>query len=156
MTGGAPRLILSAADRNTLRAGAEAAYPNEYCSLLVGVDEGPASYRVARIVPAANVHPQPRTNFELDPRVLIATLRELRETGRAGQGEGERLLGHAHSHPNGAAQPSAQDAALAHEAGLFWLVMAVRDGTAEDMNAFRAIIGERDSATFEAVSINIR
>jgi proteasome lid subunit RPN8/RPN11 len=144
----APRLILSAAQRDELRAGAEAVYPNEFCALLLGIDEAPGRCRATRVVPAANIHPAPRTGFELDPKVLIGVLRDLREAEKAGRGGGERLLGHVHSHPDGPAEPSARDLALAHEPGLFWLVMAVPDGKSGTIGGFQAVQDEAGRPRF--------
>lgn len=154
--GAAPRLVLSAAQRTDLCAAAEAAYPNEYCALLIGVDDSPRACRVTRIVPAANVHPEPQRNFELDPRVLIAVHRALREAERAGQRTGERLLGHVHSHPDGVAQPSDRDAALAYEPTLLWLVIAVRAGKAEAVGGFCAKERSSGPPGFASIPIVVR
>jgi proteasome lid subunit RPN8/RPN11 len=95
---------------------ARSAAPEECCGLLVGVLE-PAP-RVLCQVPAANVHPEPRRFFEIDPRVHFATLRAVREGGGAAI-----VLGHYHSHPAGPARPSARDLAEAGDPDLAWLVI---------------------------------
>jgi proteasome lid subunit RPN8/RPN11 len=157
-TGTAPRLMIGAAHQAALLRAAEAAYPNEFCALLVGRDRGEAEAELTRIVPAENVAAAPRTGFELDPRVLIRTLRTLREAERTGEGNGERLLGHVHSHPDAAAEPSARDRALAHEPGLFWLIVAVEGGKAGAINAFQSVEaadGEGTGAAGRFVSVAI-
>jgi proteasome lid subunit RPN8/RPN11 len=144
-----PRLVLAAEQRAALRAAAESAYPDEFCALLIGTAataSDPA--RVTRIVLADNVAPEPHRGFELDPRVLIAVLRALREAERTGQGGGERLLGHVHSHPDAPARPSATDRALAHEPGLFWLILAVHQGKAGELNGFQAVTGTDGQGDF--------
>ena len=153
--GSAPRLVLTADQRAALYATAESAYPNEFCALLIGT-AGSASdpARVTRIVPADNVAPEPRRGFELDPRVLIKVLRELREAERAGRGAGERLLGHVHSHPDAPARPSAADRALAHEPGLFWLILAVEQGKAGELDAFQAVTAADGQGGFVGVVLD--
>jgi proteasome lid subunit RPN8/RPN11 len=91
--------------------GHAAAKPDlEVCGLLFG-DMG----RIVAAEPVANVSPQPEDSFEVDPRALIAALRDER-------GGGPRLIGHYHSHPNGRPEPSARDAAAA-EPGRLWLIV---------------------------------
>lgn len=96
----------------TLREEAERAYPRECCGLLLGQRN-----RVALAQPAANVHPDPLRHFEIDPAALIAAHR----AQRAG---GLELIGYYHSHPNGRAEPSAEDIAMAERAGRFWAIVA--------------------------------
>lgn len=90
---------------------AETAPGREICGLLFG-DEG--VIRDAR--PAANVAPDPRRHFEVDPQALFVAIR----AERAG---GPRMIGHYHSHPGGAPIPSARDLADA-EPGRLWLIIA--------------------------------
>jgi proteasome lid subunit RPN8/RPN11 len=148
-----PRLIIPAAQRDALRALAEAAYPEEFCALLIGRDETADCCRVTRIVSAANVHPEPRTGFEVDPRVLIATLRDLREAEGAGQGNRERLLGNAHSHPDGPARPSTRDLASAFESRQFWVVMAIRSGCWSATAGFQAVTSDDGQMAFRPAVI---
>ena len=155
----APILALRADLRARLRSAAEAAYPNECCALLIGAPAAPpVPARVTRLVFADNVAADPRIGFELDPKVLIAVLRELREaegarTAEEGQGSGQRLLGHFHSHPDAPARPSAQDRALADEPDLFWLIQAVERGKAAELNAFQAIAAGGGTGEFVAASL---
>ena len=96
----------------TLLAEAERAHPRECCGLLLG-----SGGRVALVQPAANVHPQPEQHFEIDPQALISAHR----AARAG---GLELLGYYHSHPNGRAEPSADDRAQASGDGRAWAIVA--------------------------------
>lgn len=110
-----------------LAALAEAAYPHEACALLVGTDD----LRVTEIVPARNLAATPEREFELDPAVQFAVMRRLRENGGRETNETNlRIIGHWHSHPNGRAQPSLQDAAMIYDRSLVWLISAVQDGRA--------------------------
>lgn len=162
MTAGrAPRLEIAPDILAAIRLAATQAYPNEGCGLLIGVEEpahddgakGATVLRVTRLVLAANLAPEPRTGFELDPAVLIAVLRELREAERTGNGSGERLLGHMHSHPDAPAQPSARDLAMAYEPGQVWLIVPVKEGRAGAPHAFQAVADGADATKFRALRI---
>jgi proteasome lid subunit RPN8/RPN11 len=95
-----------------LLAEARKAHPEEACGLLLG-----RFGRIWAIRPTRNVHPAPRTHFEIDPRALIAAHR----TERAG---GLKLLGYYHSHPAGEPIPSATDRALSARDGKIWAIVA--------------------------------
>lgn len=84
----------------------------EVCGLVLG--EGT---HIDTILPAANVHPDPRRFFEIDPMVLIAAT-------RAARGGGAQVIGCYHSHPSGVAAPSATDAAMAARDGKLWAIVA--------------------------------
>lgn len=90
---------------------AEQAFPLEACGLLFGTDAAIIAHR-----PAANVHPAPRRQFEIDPQALIDAHRAM----RAG---GPRLVGYYHSHPAGPPSPSATDIAMAARDGMVWAIV---------------------------------
>ena len=96
----------------TLLQEAAQAHPLECCGLLLGQGE-----IVDVVRPAANVHPDPASHFEVDPATLIAAHR----AARAG---GPQVLGYYHSHPNGRARPSATDATQASGDGRIWAIIA--------------------------------
>jgi proteasome lid subunit RPN8/RPN11 len=96
----------------TLLREARSALPNECCGLVTGQ---PGLAEAA--VPAKNVHPDPATGFEIDPKTLLATHRNVRAQGRD-------VIGHYHSHPNGRAEPSRRDAARAVQNGQIWFIIA--------------------------------
>lgn len=93
------------------------AYPFECCGIMLGHGN-----RISGIVPAANVHPDPRTHFEIDPRALV----DCHRAARAGLSQ---VVGYYHSHPNGFAQPSATDRAQAARDGRVWAIVAAGDVT---------------------------
>lgn len=124
-------LRLTRAQQAELAALATAAFPREACALLVGREEGEALI-IDRIVPAANLAISPEREFELDPAVHVAELRRLREAGGP-----QTILGHWHSHPNGRAEPSAQDAAMIFDPTMLWLISAVDVAGAAPPRAFR-------------------
>jgi desampylase len=84
----------------------------EVCGLLFGTVEA-----VEHVQRCANVADTPATAFEIDPAALIAA----HKAERAG---GAKLIGHYHSHPNGACAPSAVDASNADVVGHYWLIVA--------------------------------
>ncbi len=101
-----------------MRAHAAAAHPLEACGILLG--EGA---RITAARAAANVHPAPQTHFEIDPQTLIDAHRAARAGG------GAQVIGYYHSHPVGAAAPSATDRACAAGDGRVWAILAGADVT---------------------------
>jgi proteasome lid subunit RPN8/RPN11 len=100
----------------TMCAAAAAARPREACGLLLG--EGG---QIIEAREAANVHPAPLTQFEIDPQALI-------DAHRAARGEGAmQVIGYFHSHPVGPAAPSATDRASAAGDGAIWAIIALND-----------------------------
>jgi len=100
-------MILAPGLREAILAEARAAHPRECCGLLEG-----CGARITAIHPARNLA-EADDRFLIDPAVQFRLLRE-----------GRRIAGCYHSHPNGAARPSARDAQGAGEAGLLWLIAA--------------------------------
>lgn len=98
--------------RRAMLAQAKAAHPRECCGLLLGSDRA-----ISGILPTANVHPTPLTHFEIDPQALIDAHRAQRKGGPA-------IVGYYHSHPAGAPDPSATDAAQASGDGRIWAIIA--------------------------------
>ncbi|MFN4164907.1 MAG: M67 family metallopeptidase [Ferrovibrio sp.] len=137
-------LRLTSAQQAELAALAMAAFPREACALLIGRDERGVLI-VERIVPAANLAATPEREFELDPAVHVAELRRLREAGGP-----QKILGHWHSHPNGRAEPSAQDAAMIFDPAMLWLISAVDAAGAAPPCAFRP---RADASGFEPFPI---
>lgn len=103
--------------RRTLLLESVAAHPRECCGLLLG-----SGGRIEAALPTANVHPEPARHFEIDPAALIAAHRAAREGG-------PQVLGYYHSHPNGLAEPSATDLAMASGDGRLWAIVAAGDVT---------------------------
>ncbi|MEZ5680359.1 MAG: M67 family metallopeptidase [Erythrobacter sp.] len=97
---------------DTLLAEADRAAPEECCGLLFGDAE-----KIDAVTPASNVHRTPQSHFEIDPQALIDAYRR----ARAGEAQ---IAGFYHSHPNGIAEPSATDRALAARDGMIWAIVA--------------------------------
>jgi proteasome lid subunit RPN8/RPN11 len=110
----------------SLVAAAARAAPHEACGLLLGQPR-----RIDAAVPAANVAAHPDRSFEIDPATLLRTHREAR-------GNGQRVVGHYHSHPNGAGEPSLCDAAAAIENDQIWLIIA-----AGALHGWRVVAADR-------------
>lgn len=108
---------------------AEAAYPGEACGLLLGFHRTCGDIEVIRVAESENMaSPGRNDRFEVDPELRLSLMREVRGTGCA-------IVGHYHSHPNGLAQPSATDLAMAYEPELVWLITAVIGGQAVQSTA---------------------
>lgn len=110
-------ITISGECRDVLFAEAADAHPHECCGILTGEGD-----RIARVVPAPNVHPDPECHFEIDPRALIDALKAERAGGPA-------VLGYYHSHPDGAARPSATDRRQAAGDGRIWAIVAGKEVT---------------------------
>ena len=108
---------------------AEAAYPDECCGLLAGRNRGGAII-ITRAVPSDNVATRPSERFEVDPKVRFDLMREI-------DGGPEKIVGHYHSHPNRPASPSERDLDTAFEPELIWLIVAVKNGAATGVQAWR-------------------
>jgi proteasome lid subunit RPN8/RPN11 len=134
-------VILTVSDAELIRSHARAAYPEECCGLLVGDSAADGSPRVTAIVPSPNRAPDPTCHFAIDPQIQFDLVRSSRETTtrRTGSAQGElaglRMVGHYHSHPNGRGEPSAEDARMAYEQGVVWMIAAVA-GDAVSLRAF--------------------
>jgi proteasome lid subunit RPN8/RPN11 len=105
-------LRLSREHHQQLLEWAKAAYPRECCGLILG-----RANTVQATILSRNVAADPEQRFEIDPQVLVSAHRQAREGGLP-------VLGYAHSHPNGAAQPSQDDADCANPDGAYWLIIA--------------------------------
>lgn len=103
-----------------IRQATAAAHPREACGLLVGCcDQSGIAIvpTITRAVETRNTHPTPETHFEVEPQALIDAFRAERDGGPS-------LMGYFHSHPGGAAEPSATDQAMAPGDGRIWAVAA--------------------------------
>ncbi|MDZ4306845.1 M67 family metallopeptidase [Allopontixanthobacter sp.] len=98
---------------DALHAEAAKAAPREACGVLLG--QGTA---IGSILPTANIHAEPETRFEIDPRALIDAYREARSGG-------PQILGYYHSHPVGPPEPSATDRAMAAADGRIWAIIGM-------------------------------
>lgn len=122
-----------------LESAATDAYPRECCGLLIGHTEG-GDFVVSGLEPSANVEPSGAPDrFEIDPGVRIRLQRALR-------GGPDGILGHYHSHPDHAPEPSATDRAMAYEPEMVWLITAAVAGKA---GATRAFVIAADGAVTE-------
>ena len=122
-------IVLARSHLKQITEAAEAAYPEECCGLLVGRSEPSGDRVVTGVVASPNVASGgARDRFEVDPQVRFDVQRAL-EDGP------ESIVGHYHSHPDGAAEPSARDLEMAWEPALVWLIVAVEDGRATETTA---------------------
>ncbi len=134
-----PKSLLAIIER-----AAEKAYPEESCGLLAGHADETGCVVVTRVRPSANVADgDRRAAFEVDPAIRFALMREL-------EGTGDRIVGHYHSHPDRAPEPSARDLAMVFEPDFVWLIVQVANGRAQ---ASRAFAVDSDGPRFYPVTI---
>jgi proteasome lid subunit RPN8/RPN11 len=112
-----------------VRNAAASTHPREACGLLFGERD-----HIHTALPAANVHPDPLTRFEIDPAALLAAHRNARTGGPA-------LLGYFHSHPTGHPRPSPTDCEHSSGDGRVWAIVAGREVTfwRDGDNGFEAL-----------------
>lgn len=94
-----------------MRDAAVRAHPCEACGILLG-----DAARITQVVETANVHPAPKTHFEIDPQALI-------DAYRAERSGGAKVLGYFHSHPHGPAKPSLTDQEMAARDDKIWAII---------------------------------
>jgi proteasome lid subunit RPN8/RPN11 len=122
------------------------AYPDEGCGLLIGCKTADG-IRITDIAISNNLAAEPAHRFEIDTALHLRLQRQLREAN-----DGSAVIGLYHSHPNGLAEPSDTDRAMAWEPDFIWLIAAVENGHVRPPNAFRMI----DRSTgFEPVELCI-
>jgi len=113
-----PKAVLHLSDELAARIlqAAARAYPAECCGLIEGVKrEG--GWQALAVHEAANLSPDPKRRFLIDPQVQFDLMRRLR-------GREESIIGCFHSHPDGRAEPSATDRAEAYETDFLYLIAA--------------------------------
>jgi proteasome lid subunit RPN8/RPN11 len=112
---GGARVLIGKTQLQMLLMESINAFPEEACGLLLGHGSS-----IEQILPARNIHPTPGTHFEIDPQVLV-------DAHRAARSGGPEVLGYYHSHPDGPAEPSAIDRAMASGDGRVWAIVARGD-----------------------------
>jgi proteasome lid subunit RPN8/RPN11 len=126
-------IVLAQHEFEQLKLLAEAAYPDEFCAILLGRRD-PAGSRVARILPTPNTHSNPRRAYSISPSAVIAAQRKSREHDL-------QILGFVHSHPDHTAGPSPADLDQALWMGCLYGIVSVRAGSFSEM-AFYRLAGE--------------
>lgn len=121
-----------------LRAAAAAKPDQEVCGLLLG-----RGIQIDDAIFAANVAATPATHFEVDPAAVIAAHKQARSGGL-------EVLGNWHSHPQGRAEPSAEDARCAAPDGQIWIILG-QDGA----YAWRAVAAGIRHGRFEQVALAV-
>lgn len=139
------RVILPARNARIIRDDARAAFPFECCGLLTGT-RADGAVTVTGVHASTNVTERDRKRgFEIDPKLRFDLMRETEA-----RGDGTEIVGHYHSHPEGPAEPSATDLAMAYEREFVWLICAVADGEPGALNAFRP---NADGSGFDPLDI---
>ena len=117
-----PRVELPPAIAAEILQLAAGAMPGECCGLIEGSLDG-SVFRVIAQHPARNLSSH-SDRFEIDSADHLKAQKAARASGHA-------IIGCYHSHPHGAAQPSAADKAGAGQDNFLWLIVSDRE-----LNAF--------------------
>ncbi len=141
-------IAISSALMEQIIKACEAAYPEECCGLLSGTGDGTdAPLTITGVHPSDNVSTtRKHDRFEVDPKVRFDLMRAL-------EGGPGRIVGHYHSHPDHAAEPSQHDLEMAFEPDLLWLIVAVEGGRASETTAHRVNAGR---TAFEKLPLSIK
>ena len=131
-------LCISSRHVKQLLAWAELDNPKEICGILWGQGNS-----IDDIEAVQNVANEPNRFFEIDPGALFAAQRRARD-------QTNQVIGYYHSHPNGRAEPSEHDKAMAANDGKFWLIIANGGVT-----AWRIDDNENNHGGFNKISVNI-
>jgi len=123
---------------NDLLTQAQAEPEREICGLVSARNDRPGN-----IYPIANVSSFPERLFEMDAKAQIDAMRSMRE-------QGESLYAIYHSHPQGAAVPSALDRdQVAYPEALYIIIATGTDGVLE-LRCYRL-----QDSTFREVELEI-
>lgn len=96
----------------------------EVCGLLSGRDG-----EIIEIFPSANASDKPETSYEIGPRELFASMRNLRR-------DKLELMGIYHSHPKTPNEPSAIDISKAFYPDVAYFIASPREGGDRPVRAF--------------------
>jgi len=108
---------------------ARSVLPQEACGFLIGTGSHASRFQaMANSLASA-------TAYEIDPALLAAAFRSLRETG-------EELIGIVHSHPSGPAEPSERDRRQAFYPQAAHLIISLADPERPQVRGYRIIDGE--------------
>ena len=141
-------ISLSKASLKDITDAAENAYPSECCGLLAGQTDESGNRLVTRVALSPNLSSgDTRDSFEVDPKVRFNLMRNLEQAGN-----GETIVGHYHSHPDGSPVPSSRDLAMAYEPGLVWVIVAVHSGIVGETRAYMVTVA---TSTFDEIPLRI-
>jgi len=129
------KLFLPTDLEREIRAHCAVSYPKEACGLLIGRHDVKNQFHVTQVVPSPNLSHQPEKAFEIDPALIIHHQKNCR-------GGALKIIGHYHSHPNGAAEPSSHDQDQNYDEALIWVIISVTKDGAQDINAFATHDGQ--------------
>jgi proteasome lid subunit RPN8/RPN11 len=115
-----------------LVAHARAAFPNEACALLAGLDDVPP--KVTKVFPLPNAEASP-TFYVVEPRAQLRAMNEMDERGW-------ELVGIFHSHTFTEAFPSRTDVQLAAYPDAAYLILSLAQPDAPRLRAFHIRDGE--------------
>ena len=114
-----PRLVISPADWERMRADVAARAPQEACGLIAGLIQGEV-YQALEVIPATNQLNSP-VRFRIEPLELLQAFNHI-------EANGWELVAIYHSHPNGPEHPSETDLAEAYYPDALTLIWSPAGG----------------------------
>ena len=130
---------------DAIRAHGQAAYPEECCGFLLGYATAEGNYVVA-------VSRVDNRQAEHRNRRYTITPQDYHAADHLARRRGLDIVGFYHSHPDHPAHPSATDLAEATFPGYTYVIVAIRDGQAEDLTAWSLA---PDRSRFDAETIDL-
>jgi proteasome lid subunit RPN8/RPN11 len=129
-----PRLLIFSDDLALVESQAAAALPAECCGLLLGRSVNREMVRVDAVVPCANLAADRSHRFTISPQAFLDAYRRARRRG-------DQVVGTYHSHPRGAAVPSALDRESAWP-GASYLILGLGEEEVRERRSWRFGEGE--------------
>ena len=129
-------LILDYNNLQLISDEVETAFPREACGLLLGFARLDGNIEVTSVSPSKNLANDKRDSFEIDPALRFRLMRESAVNGILSESSIPEIVGHYHSHPNGAPVPSDEDIRMALEPELVWLIASVMEGKFVECKAY--------------------
>jgi proteasome lid subunit RPN8/RPN11 len=143
-----PRLHMTGAVYEAIRAHGEETYPHECCGALLGRFVA-GEWAVEDAVRAGNTRTDSAHNrYNIAPAELVKIEREAR-------GRGLDIAGFYHSHPDHPAQWSQTDFAEAHWIGCAYVITAISQGKAAETNSFLLAGTTEEDKRFELQTIEV-
>ncbi|WP_426452362.1 M67 family metallopeptidase [Paenibacillus sp. S-38] len=116
--------------------------PEEACGVLSGFRTSEGLWTVNRFDPVANLAPQPRITFEMDPSGLIPVL-------HAAEQQRQSIVGIVHTHPASAPIPSPRDLSTSwHTLPSHW-ILSLQNPSVPTAGVYRYFIDPTGTQRFE-------
>ncbi|AEI40187.1 M67 family metallopeptidase [Paenibacillus mucilaginosus] len=142
-----PIAIMESIYREMVRYGLSL-LPEEACGVLSGFRTAEGIWTADRFDPVANLSPEPRTSFAMDPAGLIPVLHAAAKQGR-------EVVGFVHSHPSSAPVPSDPDLSTSwHTVPSHW-ILSLQTPSVPTAGVYRYFRDSSGRMRYEPLSFHI-